>query len=308
MSTTTTASVPTTTNVADLEVHADRLDAGRAAAIYAEHGALVVRGLMTPYVDAIARDVAQVVEESVALLPKAEKNVDGWMTPNGTLFIPAPEGFHRDKQVMVTGLRYRSSAAFFRSAFDERLVEVVSAILGPNVELFMDGQCLVKEPVGGHAKNLHQDGAYFEHRVEGPVAVLNYVVPTTLENGALHVVPGSHRLGMLEHVDTSSHLGLDPQDWPWEKAVPITGEPGDAIFFHVKTIHGSKPNFSEAPRPVFIHRYRRPDDYVIVNATSADSRKDAEKNAAHRVKEGQEGYMVCGFRSAFAGEDAAPAG
>jgi ectoine hydroxylase-related dioxygenase (phytanoyl-CoA dioxygenase family) len=163
----------------------------------------------------------------------------------------------------------------------------------------MDGQCLVKEPVGGHAKNLHQDGAYFEHRYEGPVASLNYVVPTTLENGALHVVPGSHRLGMLEHIDTSSHLGLDPNDWPWEKAVPIIGEPGDSIFFHVKTIHGSKPNFSEAPRPAFIHRYRRPDDYTIVNATSAESRKEAEKHAKERVKAGQENYMVCGFRTAL---------
>ena len=158
----------------------------------------------------------------------------------------------------------------------------------------MDGQCLVKEPVGGHPKNLHQDGAYFEHKHEGPVAVLTYAVDTDLNNGALHVVPGSHKLGMLDHVDTESHLGLDPQDWPWERSVPVLGEAGDSIFFHVKTIHGSKPNYSDGPRPVFIHRYRRPDDFSINNAATAEKRK---ANAAHPpAQKGAKGIMVRGRR------------
>ena len=69
---------------------------------------------------------------------------------------------------------------------------------------------LCKEPAGGHPKLLHQDASYFEHKYEGPVGVLCYTIPTTVERGALHVVPGSHRLEILEHVDTESHLGLDP--------------------------------------------------------------------------------------------------
>jgi phytanoyl-CoA hydroxylase len=161
----------------------------------------------------------------------------------------------------------------------------------------MNGQCLYKEPVGGHPKHLHQDSAYFEHRFEGPVGVLNYAVDTDLVNGALHVVPGSHRLGQLRHVDTFSHLGLDPQEWTWEQALPICGQAGDAILFHVRCIHGSKENHSTGPRPVFIHRYRRPDDYVIVNATTTDGRAVAEKHAAAARKENaQRGLMVRGFR------------
>lgn len=282
--------------IEDIEVFAEDLDPQRAAALYREHGCLVVRGLMRPYLDDITRDIEATARQSISLLPQARQIPEGWVTPDGTLFLPAPANFARDKQIMVLGVRYTTSAAFFRSAFDEKCLELVSAILGPNVELFLDGQCLYKEPVGGHPKNLHQDSAYFEHRYEGPVGVLCYAVDTDLVNGALHVVPGSHRSGTLTHIDTFSHLGLDPEEWPWERALPLTGSAGDAIFFHYRTIHGSKENHSNAPRPVFIHRYRRPDDYVTVGATTAANRAEAEKRASEAKKSQQKGLMVRGFR------------
>ncbi|MBI2300309.1 MAG: phytanoyl-CoA dioxygenase family protein, partial [Armatimonadetes bacterium] len=200
------------------------------------------------------------------------------------------------KQIMVLGCNYHHSAAFFRSAFDPKLVGLVSAILGPDVELFMHGQCLYKEPVGGHPKKLHQDSAYFEHKYEGPCGVLTYLVDTDLVNGALHVVPGSHRLGQLKHIDTFSHLGLDEDEWPWERALPICGGPGDAIFFHVRTIHGSKENNSNSARPVFIHRYRLADDYVVIGGTTTENRAANEQRAAEARKENQLGLMVCGRR------------
>ncbi len=292
-----TLRVPTTLDVSDIEFQADGLDPQQAARAYQEHGALVVRGLMRPYIADIARDIEHVAQESMALLDRAQRITEGWATPNGALFIPAPAHYKRDKQMMVLPLDYRTSGALFRSAFDERMVALATAILGPNVELFMEGQCLYKEPVGGHPKHLHQDAAYFEHRYEGPLGVLVYVVDTDLNNGALHVVPGSHRLGMLKHVDTFSHLGLDSDEWPWERALPVTGKAGDAVLFHVKTIHGSQQNHSDKPRPVFIHRYRRADDYVIINATTAENRALAEQHIGEASKANQKGLLVAGFRA-----------
>lgn len=287
---------PHTITVQNIEVFADALDVQKAAVIYQQHGCLVVRGLMKPYLAEIQRDIEATAQQAIRLLPEARQTPEGWVTPDGTLFLPAPANFDRDKQIMVLAVRYTTSAAFFRSAFDTKAVDLVAAILGPDVELFLDGQCLYKEPVGGHAKNLHQDSAYFEHKYEGPVGALNYVVDTDLVNGALYVVPGSHRFGTLPHIDTSSHLGLDAAEWPWERALPITGQAGDSIFFHVRTIHGSQANHSAAPRPVFIHRYRRADDYVIVGATTKANRAEAEKRAEQAKKENQRGLMVRGFR------------
>jgi phytanoyl-CoA hydroxylase len=285
-----------TVAVEQLEVFADALDVERAAQIYKEHGCLVVRGLMKSYLAELQRDIEASAAQALSLLDQAKKVTEGWTTPDGTLFLPAPPGYPRDKQIMVLAISYYTSAAFFRSAFDPKTVDIAEAILGPNIELFINGQCLYKEPVGGHPKHLHQDSSYFEHRYEGPVGVLSYVVDTNLVNGALHVVPGSHRLGTLRHVDTFSHLGLEEKEWPWERAVPIVGEAGDSIFFHVRCIHGSQENHSDKPRPVFINRYRRADDYVIIGATTTENRAEAEKRAAEAKKENQRGLMVRGFR------------
>jgi hypothetical protein len=282
--------------VEDIEFFTDNVDVQRAADTFAEHGCLVIRGLMKPYIKAIHRDIEVAAAESIALLDRAEKIVEGWRTPNGTLFLPAPPGYKRDKQIMVLAVNHFTSAAFFRSALDERTIDIVEAILGSNIEMFGNGQCLYKEPVGGHPKHLHQDSAYFEHYYEGPVGTLNYVVDTDLVNGALYVVPGSHRMGQLKHIDTFSHLGLDDGEWPWERALPIVGQAGDSIFFHVKTIHGSKQNMSDKPRPVFINRYRRADDYVVIGGTTTENRAEAEKRVAEAKKGSQRGLMVRGFR------------
>jgi len=296
-----TASGSSGVTVQDIEIFAQNLttseSVAHAAAKYQEHGALIVRGLMTPYLAEIQRDVQAAADQAVALLPQAKHTPGiGWTTPDGTLFLPAPAGFARDKQIMVLAVRYNTSGAFMRSAFEPKALDLVEAIIGPNVELFMDGQCLYKEPVGGHPKNLHQDSAYFEHRYDGPVGILNYAVDTDLVNGALYVVPGSHKLGQLKHIDTFSHLGLDPDEWPWERALPLIGAAGDSIFFHYKTIHGSQVNKGKNARPVFIHRYREPGDYVTIGAATAAAREEAEKRAAEVKAQNQKGLMVRGFR------------
>lgn len=284
-------------DISELEVFADNIDVAKAAAIYKEYGCLVVRGLMKNYVDVLHRDIMQTVETAISQLDEAVERPEGWVTPNGCLFIPAPDNYDRDKQIMTVGVNYYTSAGFLASAMDSAALDIVEAILGPNIETFGMGQSLVKEPVGGHPKHLHQDAAYFEHKYEGPVAILNYAIDTDLEKGALHVVPGTHKAGNIKHIDTFSHLGLDEDEWPWEAAVPIEGKAGDSIFFHVQTVHGSKSNYSATPRPVFINRYRRPDDYVTVSATTTENRAEAEKRAEEAKKTNeQRGLMVRGFR------------
>ena len=89
----------------------------------------------------------------------------------------------------------------------------------------------------------HQDNAYFEFRDEGPVGTLSYTVPTSeaRRNGPLYVVPGTHKRGgfgserkgaynglhehnaYITHVDTRSHLGLDPAEWTFDDAIEIPG-------------------------------------------------------------------------------------
>jgi len=280
--------------IKQIEVNADNLDITRAKSVYEEHGCLVVRGLSRLYAEAVRSDIESAAQQAISLLGQAKHTAEGWWTPEGTLFVPAPKGFKRDRQIWVLACNYRTSASFFRSAFDPQAVDLVREILGSDVELFGNGQCLYKEPVGGHPKALHQDSAYHEHKYEGPVAVLNYTIDTDLNNGALHVVPGSHRMGFIDHGgDSVGHLGLSEQDWPWERALAVCGRAGDGIFFGNNTVHGSKENYSTASRPVFVNRYRRADDYIVAGGTTPENRA---KLMVKDTKENELGLMVCGRR------------
>lgn len=243
----------------------------------------MIRGLngrwVEPILDAVARTVAQ--SRRLQEQGKLERVDEGWITPDGTLFIPAAhDGTATEAnrhlpvrdlvaelgdtpgvplQVMVPAVDYQSSSALFQCACDERVLDIVSAIFGsPNIELFGNGQLVFKEPGGGHAVNFHQDAAFFEFGGSGlsPIGTLNYCVDTDLglNNGPLTVFPGTHRAGFIDHVDTSSHLGLDPAVWTVEDGVTVEGRAGDSILFHQHTVHGSTPNHSPDPRATFINR------------------------------------------------------
>jgi ectoine hydroxylase-related dioxygenase (phytanoyl-CoA dioxygenase family) len=100
----------------------------------------------------------------------------------------------------------------------------------------------------------------------------------------------------LKHIDTFSHLGLDPNEWPWERALPLVGAAGDSIFFHYKTIHGSQVNNGKK-RAACVHpSYRKPGDYVTIGAATTAAREEAEKRAAEVKAQNQKGLMVRGFR------------
>merc|ERR1719265_461256 len=155
---------------------------------------------------------------------------------------------------------------------------------------------------GGNPKYLHQDSAYFMFGHQGAVASFAYAVDTSgaLDNGPLYVVPGSHRFGHLEHVDTPSHLGVR-DDWSFDDALRIDGKAGDTVFFHIHTLHGSTPNRSPHPRPVFINRYMEATDFQAYMATDAKMRAKAKGAYEALLEEGtlpakERGIIVRGRR------------
>lgn len=317
----------------------------KAATLFRDYGVVVVHGLNCKYVGAIEAQVKRMVEQS--LLCDQQGNIqkieEGWVAPNGTLFIPAAwngtaletnrhgvvkdqvqsgnfekasdgkdvlphmrhsNGAFRDKQIMVLGMDYFTSADLLRCALDETALDVVQAISGSkDIEVFGNGQLVYKEPGGGHLVSFHQDSAFFEFEGLGPIGTLNYCVDTNLRlnNGPLYVVPGSHKFGFIEHSDTSSHLGLP--DWGTADALCVEAPAGTSLFFHQYLIHGSPANHSDSPRPNFINRYTRPQDKVIMPlATSAKMRADALEKAKTEAPKRERGIMARGERLALASE------
>jgi phytanoyl-CoA hydroxylase len=118
---------------------------------------------------------------------------------------------------------------------------------------------LVKPPEQGAPFPMHQDYPYFPHERHSVLAASVHLDETDEENGCLHVIPGSHRLGPLE-AEGASHT----VDYPLESGTPLPASAGDVVFFNYLTIHGSGVNRSTRTRRNVLFQYRDPADVPLL--------------------------------------------
>ncbi|KAI8482984.1 hypothetical protein Bbelb_392840 [Branchiostoma belcheri] len=83
----------------------------------------------------------------------------------------------------------------------------------------------------------------------------------TQENGCLKVIPGSQRVGRIDHVRVGDQVGADVERvTEVRKFLPLAHvemEPGDALFFHCNLLHRSEQNHSDRRRWAFLVAYNR---------------------------------------------------
>jgi hypothetical protein len=154
------------------------------------------------------------------------------------------------------------SAAWMRAVTHPGLVEAVSDLIGPNVELH-HSTLHIKPPESGHPFPMHQDNPFYIHANGQYVDVLVHLDDTRHENGEIRFLAGSHKLGALPHIITnpdgtpcSPHL--PPDQYQLETTIPVPAKRGDVVFFSIHTIHGSYINTTRQPRRLVRVGYRDP--------------------------------------------------
>jgi hypothetical protein len=151
-------------------------------------------------------------------------------------------------------------------AFDSRLPELVSDLLGARYLNFWEDTTFVKAPHTRQKTAFHQDLAYFQ--IDGEQCVIVWIAldPVTLESGAMKYVRGSHKWG--ETYAPNVFISQTPFRSSPEKRCPdieaepdkydivsFDAEPGDVIIHHVKTVHGAGGNRSDNWRRAVSFRY-----------------------------------------------------
>jgi non-haem Fe2+, alpha-ketoglutarate-dependent halogenase len=146
---------------------------------------------------------------------------------------------------------------FFDWAFEltthPRVIEPIAAILGPDV-LVQSSRLLCKHPHDRSFVGWHQDGLYSGLNHGASVTAWIALSAATADNGCLRVIPGSHRLGMLSHVETyaadnlSNHGEEVAVAFDRDAAVDVALGPGEMSLHHVNVIHGSDANRSDTTR------------------------------------------------------------
>ena len=150
------------------------------------------------------------------------------------------------------------SAVWLRALLDEHFLDACEALLGPDVVLHHT-KLFLKPPRTGAPFPLHQDWSYFPTERDSMLAAVVHVSASCDEMGGLRVVPGSHRLGRAEA--TSGQGASKVLDrFSMEDSVAIDAAPGDVLFFHAFTLHGSLPNRSERPRKTVLVQLHAGDD------------------------------------------------
>jgi len=146
----------------------------------------------------------------------------------------------------------------FAFARHPALVGALRSLLGDDIYSLSSN--VFNKPPGVDGKHpMHQDLRYFKLTpADRIIGVWTAMLPATRETGCLSVIPGSHKLGPLEH---------ENPDWEFVnhgfygiKNVDISGRvhvemaPGDTLLFHPLLIHGSGTNKGvEFRRAISVH-------------------------------------------------------
>ena len=237
---------------------------------YREQGYVLARGVFArDEVTSMQREVEALLERAEAAGRKMEATWRGeWRQRESAAVQTRVDIIHNVQN---------HSASFTRLLVDPRLVDRAAELIGPNVQLHHT-KLHNKQPSVGSPFPMHQDYPYFPHEGDSMIAAIVHIDDATVENGCLCVVPGSHKLGPMEHAhDGSFYLPLD--DWPLDRATPVEAQAGDVLFFGYGMVHGSYVNRSNRPRAILLVQMRSPTDRPL--------------NEAHRSP-GQ-GTMLRGF-------------
>jgi phytanoyl-CoA hydroxylase len=158
---------------------------------------------------------------------------------------------------------FQRHAAFRAMATDDRVLDRVASLIGPELAL-QHSKLNMKCARVGSPVDWHQDLAYFPHTNCDLVTVLVYLDDATEENGCLQVLPRQHRRFFDHARADGSFAGLIVEDLSSCGApVPLPAPAGSAIFMHCLTPHASLPNRSAAPRRTLIFEYRAADAFPI---------------------------------------------
>jgi phytanoyl-CoA hydroxylase len=139
-------------------------------------------------------------------------------------------------------------------AYHPGILRVVESILGEKPKLVQD-MALLKPPHGGGEKPWHQDMAYGNLAYNKPViGVWIALDEAALDNGCMHVLPGSHADGATPHYAVrdwqlcDTHVAVEK-----DVAVPLPS--GGLLFFHGLLKHGTPYNLSPNRRRALQFHY-----------------------------------------------------
>jgi phytanoyl-CoA hydroxylase len=177
---------------------------------------------------------------------------------------------------------YGREPTFARWATEPALREWMESYFGEPASMSrVHHNCLMtKHPLYGSMTGWHRDMRYWSFEREDLVSVWIALGEERVDNGALWLVPGSHRIAFdAERFDGAKFFRSEHA----QNAAILRGAesphlaPGDAVFFHCNTLHSAGKNLSDAVKFSLVFSY-----HGRSNLPSAGTRSASKPEVALR--------------------------
>jgi len=129
-----------------------------------------------------------------------------------------------------------------------------AALIGPDADLYYN-QVVIKSPQLGAHFGWHQDSGYTITVPLRYITCWTAISRTTLANGCIWIIPGSHHRGLLAHQHNQRDDSHDAVFEDESGAIPLEMRPGQVAIFSSLLLHRSGPNTSQENRFGFVPQY-----------------------------------------------------
>jgi ectoine hydroxylase-related dioxygenase (phytanoyl-CoA dioxygenase family) len=202
--------------------------------------------------DQMLRRVVEIARERAA--GDRGDGANGWVLPEAN--IAGREGL--PEELVSKVFKLHRDSVFEAFSRDPQVTDLVAELVAPQLDCFLS-QFIFKNP-GAWGQPWHQDSHYFPFDPARPIlGVWLAVTEATLENGCLHVLPGSHREPVHEHVPDrrpgANYGYVEIVDHDMAGSVPVLMDPGDLLLFDSHLMHRSTDNVSDGIRAAMVYHY-----------------------------------------------------
>ncbi len=174
---------------------------------------------------------------------------------------------HRTDQGVLYDL-FQRQPEFQELAKNPKILDKLEEVFGENISLYENS--LVYKPRGKrNAVPWHQD---FISRPKEPLKYIGWIAldDVRIENGAMKVIPGSHKFGFLKWFRVKGethHDRIDLSQLDIENAVYMELDAGDVLIFNQLIVHSSDECNSEKPRRAYRISYAGMDEVIVPRGT-----------------------------------------
>jgi phytanoyl-CoA hydroxylase len=208
--------------------------------------------------DFVDRDVCSTMLQRANEIVRDKKvatQVGAWVLPESNKL---KENSGEPEDAVSKVFRLHRDECFMNFAISPKVVDLVAELISPDLDVFLSQ--FIYKTSGAWGQPWHQDSYYFPFEPARPVVgAWLAVTEATLKNGCLHVLPGSHREPIHQHIPDrrpgANYGYVEIVDHDMSRSTPVLMNPGDLLLFDSHLMHRSTDNESDSIRAAMVYHY-----------------------------------------------------